>query len=209
MTTALLAKPAASGRALTSQRPDLGRRHWLRHQLCCGAGLAAAGPLSLLHAAPVDAADSGADDSGPTLRGDPAIGSPVTWPTVTLLDGRPFKAAQAGGEATVVVFFATTCPFCARHNVHVQKLLDTTRGLPLRVLGVAHDRKVEHVHTYLARRQLSFPVSMDQAPLHAALSRKPGIPLTCVVDRQQRLREVIRGEMFEEDVLGLARWAQA
>jgi peroxiredoxin len=209
MTTALLDGPAAPDPASISGHPDCSRRHWLRHQLCCGVGLAAAGPLGLAHAAPVDAADPTADDNGQTLRGDPAIGARVTWPTVTLLDGRPFKAAQPGGEATVVVFFATTCPFCARHNVHVQKLLDTTRGLPLRVLGVAHDRQIDHVHTYLTRRQLSFPVSMDQAPLHAALSRKPGIPLTCVVDRQQRLREVIRGEMFEEDVLGLARWAQA
>lgn len=35
------------------------------------------------------------------------------------------------------------------------------------------------------------------------------IPLTCVVDRAGRLREVIPGEMFEEDVLDLAKWARA
>jgi len=34
-------------------------------------------------------------------------------------------------------------------------------------------------------------------------------PLTCVLDRQGRLREVIPGEMFADDVMGLARWARA
>jgi peroxiredoxin len=145
----------------------------------------------------------------PAAASSPAIGDRVQWPAVQLLDGRRLDPPEVGKEARVVVFFSTTCPFCARHNVHVQKLLETTRGLPLRVLGVAQDSSIDHVRTYLARRGLGFDVSMDQAPLHAALSRMRGIPLTCVVDRQQRLREVIRGEMFEDDVLGLAKWARA
>lgn len=138
-----------------------------------------------------------------------AIGERVSWPEVRLLDGRRLAVAEPGQGASVVVFFSTTCPFCARHNVHVQKLFEASAGLPLRVLGVAHDREPDTVLSYAARRGLRFDITLEQQPLHAALSRMPGIPLTCVVDRQQRLREVIRGEMFEEDVLGLARWARA
>lgn len=138
----------------------------------------------------------------------PAIGDIVRWPSLQLLDGRRLEPPTVGKMASVVVFFSTTCPFCARHNAHVQKLMLATRGLPLRVLGVAHDTSAEHVRTYLGRRGLGFDVSMDPSALHAALSRMRGIPLTCVVDRQQHLREVIRGEMFEDDVLGLAKWAR-
>jgi len=140
---------------------------------------------------------------------EPAQGDLVRWPEVTLLDGSRLLAPTPGAQASVVVFFSTTCPFCVRHNAHVQKLHERTRGQALRVLGVAHDRHEAWVRRYLAQRELSFPVSMDQAPLHAALSRLPGTPVTVVVDRQQRLREVIRGEMFEEDVLELARYARA
>lgn len=159
-----------------------------------GAGLALALPAGFARAQP--------DAAGP------ALGDRVQWPEVRLLDGRPLPPAQPGQDASVVVFFSTTCPFCARHNVHVQKLRETTAGLPLRVLGVAHERDPERVRAYAAQRGLRFDFTLDQQPLHAALSRRPGIPLTCVVDRQQRLREVIRGEMFEEDVLELARWAR-
>lgn len=183
---------------------------------CCSRrrllrGVAAAAAWPAWACGPARAGTPWAPDDAPAAPGptSPAIGSRIDWPPVRLLDGRTLAPLQPGAAASVVVFFSTTCPYCARHNVHVQKLLAATRGLPLRVLGVAHDKQPELVTRYLARRGLSFDVTLDQGPLHAALSRKPGIPLTCVVDRQQRLREVIRGEMFEDDVLGLARWASA
>jgi hypothetical protein len=45
--------------------------------------------------------------------------------------------------------------------------------------------------------------------LHAALSERRVTPLTCVVEQAGVLREVIPGEMFEQDVLDLAKWARA
>jgi hypothetical protein len=41
----------------------------------------------------------------------------------------------------------------------------------------------------------------------AALSTRNMIPLTVTVDRQGRLKQVIPGEMFEEDVLDLQKLA--
>ena len=175
------------------------RRDWLT---TCGPALLSLPALAA-------SAEMSAPPASAPPKPTPAIGEQVQWPAVTLLDGRMLPPLAPGAEASVVVFFSTTCPFCVRHNAHVQKLLALAQGQPLRVLGVAHDRQAEHVRTYLKRQALSFDVSLDQGPLHAALSRKPGTPITCVVDRQQRLREVIRGEMFEEDVLGLLRWARA
>lgn len=179
----------------------LPRRRWLRHAATALALPAVLPAVSVAaHAAAPAAAGSLAD---------PAKGERVNWPErISLLDGRALSAPAPGGPASVVVFFSTTCPFCARHNVHVQKLLDTTRGQALRVLGVAHDKREQDVRTYLTRRGLGFDVSLDRPALQAALTRMPGIPITVVVDRQQRLREVIRGEMFEEDVLELAKWAR-
>ena len=145
--------------------------------------------------------------AAPQLAG-PSLGDVVQWPEIHLMDGRRLAPLQPGQQASVVVFFTTTCPFCARHNVHVQKLRDAAAALPLRVLGVAQERDPAVVRRYAATRGLQFDISLDAGPLRAALSPLRGIPLTCVVDRQQRLREVIRGEMFEDDVLGLAKWAR-
>ncbi len=184
-------------------RVDAGRRRWLGR---CSRLLLQGAPLAAgLLCTGARATDTGFDEE--VVK--PAIGDRVNWPVVRLLDGRQLQPPGVGQEATVLVFFDTTCPFCARHNVHLQKLFDTTRGLPLRVLGAAHETRVDRVQTYRQRRGLTFDVSLDHEPLHAALSRRKGVPLTCVVDRQQRLRAVIRGEMAEDDVLELARWARA
>jgi hypothetical protein len=59
----------------------------------------------------------------------------------------------------------------------------------------------------LARHGWQFAVTLDQAPMRAALSARNMIPLTITVDRHGRLKQVIPGEMFEEDMLDLLKLA--
>lgn len=154
--------------------------------------LAAAGPLAV---SPAIA------DGGPV-----APGQPVAWPAgVPLLDGRAW--APLPGQAQIVVIWSTTCPFCRRHNAHVEKLHRALAGRPGAVLGVARDRDPAAVQRYMAANGYSFPVTLAWRPLAAALSTRNVIPLTATVGRDGRLKEVIPGEMFEEDVLELARLA--
>jgi thiol-disulfide isomerase/thioredoxin len=134
-------------------------------------------------------------------------GQEVTWPEVTLLDGSRLDRAALGTRPVVAVFWSTTCPFCRRHNQHVEKLHRAAAGRGLLVLGIARDRDAEKVRSYARAQGYTFPITMDHAPLAAALSSRNVIPLTVTVDRQGRLRQVIPGEMFEEDVLELARLA--
>ena len=136
-----------------------------------------------------------------------APGPVVAWPDVALLDGSRFGPAQAEGRALVVVFWSTTCPFCRRHNEHVEKLHRAAAGRRLAVLGVARDRDAAAVRRHAGERGYTFPITLDQAPLAAALSTRRIIPLTVSVDRGGRLLQVIPGEMFESDVLELLQLA--
>lgn len=145
------------------------------------------------------------------LTGTPATAAPaapgeaVRWPQVQLLGGGEWGTAQAEGKAVVAVFWSTTCPFCRRHNAHVEKLREAAAGRPLEVITVARDKDPQAVQRYLERHGWRFPVTLDAAPMAAALSTRNMIPLTVVVDRQGRLKQVIPGEMFEEDVLDLLK----
>lgn len=159
----------------------MNRRHALQH-LACVACTAATRPL---HAAPTEP------------------GQPVPWPAVTLLDGRRLDPAAWQGRAAVVVFWSTTCPFCRRHNQHVEKLHGAAAGKPLRVLGVARERDADAVRKYAAAQGYSFPITLDTRPLAQVLSTRHLIPLTVSVDRQGRLKQVLPGEMFEEDLLDM------
>jgi thiol-disulfide isomerase/thioredoxin len=110
----------------------------------------------------------------------------------------------------VVVFWSTTCPFCRRHNQHVEKLHRAAQaaGAALRVLGVARESDVAEVRRYADQQGYSFPITLDNAPMAAALSQRRVIPLTATVGRDGRLKLVLPGEMFEEDVLELMQLAQ-
>jgi thiol-disulfide isomerase/thioredoxin len=134
-------------------------------------------------------------------------GQAVAWPEVGLLDGGRFGPAQVAGRAVVVVFWSTTCPFCRRHNQHVEKLHRAAAGRRLSVLGVARDRDIAVVRHYAGQQGYTFPITTEQAPLAAALSARRVIPLTATIDRGGRLLQVIPGEMFEEDVLELLQLA--
>jgi peroxiredoxin len=142
------------------------------------------------------------------LHAAPALpGAPIAWPELKLLDGRRFGAAQFEGRAAVVVFWSMTCPFCKRHNQHLEKLHRAAAGKALVVLGVSRDRDTAAVERYAAAQGYSFPITQDYAALAAVLSTRNMIPLTITADRQGRLKQVFPGEMFEEDLmdmLGLA-----
>ena len=145
--------------------------------------------------------------ASPLLSRAAAPGEVVQWPAVTLLDGTRWTGAQAQDKAVVVVFWSTTCPFCKRHNAHVERLRLAAAGKPLELLTIARDKDPQGVTRYLKRNELHFAVTLDSQPMAAALSMRNLIPLTVTVDRHGRLKQVIPGEMFEEDVLGLQKLA--
>ena len=145
---------------------------------------------------------------GLTRAQSPDPGAPIDWPVISLVGGDKLDSASWRGQPAVVVFWATYCPYCRRHNARVDKLYRTTKGQALRVLGVALDPGEDAVRRYMAANDYSFPVAMDGGVLRQRLTPRRVIPMTCVLDRQGRLVQAIPGEMSEDDLLGLARLLQ-
>jgi thiol-disulfide isomerase/thioredoxin len=141
----------------------------------------------------------------PLFAAAAAPGEPVVWPQLRLLDGSAWGAAQAEGKAVVAVFWSTTCPFCRRHNAHVEKLRQAAAGQPLELITIAREDDAQAVQAYMARHGWRFAVTLENAPMAAALSTRKLIPLTITVDRRGRLKQVIPGEMSEDDVLDLLK----
>lgn len=156
-------------------------------------GLAAAGAAGLA------AGGVAADPAPPTL---------AQWPSLRLLDGSTLVPSRWQGDAVVLVVWATHCPFCLRHNAHVEKLHRASAGSPLHVVTAALDRDPDAVRAYQRKHGYTFPVTLDAEPLRAALGLRKVIPMTCTFDRGGRLVQRIPGEMFEEDVLELRRLAR-
>ena len=79
------------------------------------------------------------------------------------------------------------------------------------VLGVARDgtsdKHAATVQRYAKVEGYSFAITLDAAPLQAALASRNIIPLTAAVTRQGLLKQVLPGEMFEEDMMELLQLA--
>lgn len=134
-----------------------------------------------------------------------AQSAPIEWPPIQLLDGNTLAPQSWRGQAAVVVFWETYCPFCKRHNARIDKLYRATQGRGLRVLSVALDTDDAVVRHYIAVNQFSFPVALDGGVLRQRLAPRRVIPMTCLLDAQGRLMQAIAGEMAEDDVMELAR----
>lgn len=141
-------------------------------------------------------------------RAQTASDAPVVFPAITLLDGTVWTSESWQGRAAVVVLWATWCPFCHRHNAHLDALYRSLGTRPLRVLGVALDRDPEVVRRHVAQHGYQFPVAMGGEAWRTAFGLRRVTPTTLTFDRQSRLVQRIPGEMFEEDVMAFTRLAE-
>jgi hypothetical protein len=131
----------------------------------------------------------------------------VQFPQVLLLEGGTWGAAQAEGRAVVAVFWSITCAYCRSHNAHIETLRRAACGLPLEPITIAHENDANAVRAAMARHGWHFAATLDYPPMAAALSQRRLTPLTVSVDRRGRLKQLIPGEMSEDDVLELRRLA--
>ncbi|MGB3432888.1 TlpA family protein disulfide reductase [Achromobacter sp.] len=137
----------------------------------------------------------------------PKVGDKLVMPDVQLLDGTRLSAADFAGKPLVVEYWASWCPYCARQNPHLQKLTEAASGKGLRILTVSIDKDEQAARDYIAKHGYTFGVAMDNEALRAVFGKRRVIPEIFVLDANGKLLEAIPGEMFEEDVLELLRYA--
>lgn len=154
------------------------------------------------------AAAAGLALAGGAARPKPSGGDPrtIAWPaSLPLVDGRTFEAPIGRGRSGIVVFWATWCGYCERHNARLEQLHRALpAGGPL-VVGVAIDGTAAEVARFLRQRGWTFPVALDPGRLRAQFTARRVVPTTALVDATGALRELIPGELTQEDVMGLPR----
>ena len=133
-----------------------------------------------------------------------ATAPPIDWSAVRLLDDKGDGPAHWSGLPVVVVFWATWCPYCKRHNAHVEKLYQYSQGQAFRVLGVTDETDRDKIANSVLAQQIHFPIAMAPTSFRAQFTSRRVVPLTCVVGADGRLLQSLPGEMALEDVMSLA-----
>lgn len=122
--------------------------------------------------------------------------------------GKPVNLKEAKGKNIVVVeFWATWCPFCKKQNPYLQRLHQEHGGKDLVVLTFSIDKAPEAVAAYMMEHDYTFAAAMAGAQSARWFPKRKGLPVVYVVDRSGRIVFDEAGELFEEDILGLARFA--
>ena len=143
---------------------------------------------------------------GAKAHARPESRAPVRWSDITLVDGTLLKATELEGRTVVVEFWASWCPFCAKQNPYIEQL-HRSRSDSLRVLTFSIDTSPQLAQAYLLRHGYTFPAAMAGKQSDRWFGPRRGLPVVHVVDARGRIVFSEAGEMFEEDIAGLARLA--
>ena len=179
-----------------------------RRDMLCNAVAAAAGsavgaqPLMALAQEPLGASPA-EEARAPAL---PSLGSSLALRRVELLDGSTFDPSMAQGKVLVVYWWASWCPFCAVQSPHVEQLWRKNRARGLQVLALSIDRRREDAAAYLLKKGYSFPAGMLTQEVATMLPKPKGLPVTVVRGRDGKVVFAEAGEMFPEDIEGLAKY---
>ncbi len=167
------------------------RRRWLGRLTAATAASLAAPWLCAKDAAPLPL---------------PALGSALPLVAAPLLGGGRFEPAQAEGRVLVLYWWASWCPFCAQQSPEMQKLWDAQRGRGLQMLALSIDKKQGDASAYLQKKGYTFPAAWLSPDLARAYPKPDGLPVTVVRGKDGRVLQAEKGQLFPEDVAGLARW---
>jgi thiol-disulfide isomerase/thioredoxin len=143
----------------------------------------------------------------PLFAGAAPTPGTLRWSDVQLVDGRVLKASELAGKTVVVEFWASWCPFCAKQNPHIEKLHRAQGGKGLVVLTFTLDRTDEAAREYLRHHGYTFAAARSNREIESSLGGRRTLPEVVVVDPAGRIVFRETGEMFEEDIAALARFA--
>lgn len=129
----------------------------------------------------------------------------VSWPRLRLLDGTEIEPAQWQGRSVLVVFWATWCSYCKRHNERLSRLYAARDETSPRVLALSVDGDAASVARHVRAQGWTFPVALDEGRLRPQLTDRLSVPLTVLIGPEGQVRERIPGEMTEDDLRQLLR----
>jgi hypothetical protein len=141
-----------------------------------------------------------------TLRGVPALGSPLTLPDLALLEGGFIRAADGHGQVVVLYWWASWRSFCAQVSPSIQKLWRAPCEHGLMVPGLSIDKDAATGKAYRARRGYGFPSGWVSPEVVRQLPKPQGLPVTLVRGRDGKVVAAEAGQLLPEDVEQRARF---
>ncbi len=106
--------------------------------------------------------------------------------TLSDLQGKEWTLKSLRGKVVLLNFWATWCPPCRKEMPDLQALYDRFHGQGLVILAVS-DEEANKVRSFIAERNVTYPILLDPGRMVNELFRIQGIPKSFVYDRGGKL----------------------
>lgn len=168
-----------------------------RRQLTLGLGLSAL--LPWLPAQAQSPSEASLEATAPAM---PLVGDVLRVPPIRLLNGQDFRHER---QSLLLYWWSSTCPFCALQSPSMQALWQSQKSRGLRMLALSIDKKPEDAQAYLQKRGYTFPSAWASPEWRKQFPKPKGLPITLLMDSQQKVLLAEKGQMFAEDVEAITR----
>ncbi len=143
----------------------------------------------------------------PGLVNAMAIGQTVDLGKLETFTGTTFSVPTNNTKNTLVMIWASWCPFCQRQNVYLEKFVKEVPTNSINIITISIDKNPKLAKDYMAKHGYTFPAAMMTPELNKSLGRVKGVPILLILDKNNKIIHKEMGEMFEEDLLDLKRFA--
>ena len=130
------------------------------------------------------------------------FGQQPTTPQFTLKDinGRTVRLRAYRGKVVLVNFWATWCPPCRAEMPDLVRLQREHAGEGLRIIGITYPPETKtRVRRFARSLKVNYPIILGTRQIKTRFSSDETLPLTVVIDRDGKVKEIISGILLSEE----------
>ena len=128
------------------------------------------------------------------LRHNSLLNKPAPAFALTSLDNQGIDLSALRGRVVLLNFWATWCAPCQVEIPHFIEWQAKYRDDGLTIIGISMDDDSEPVKSFVAKRNLNYPIVLGDEKLGLAYGGILGLPITYLVDRKGIVRARYMGE---------------
>ena len=132
-----------------------------------------------------------------------SVSAQSSQPDLALKDirGRSFKLSDFKGKIVLLNFWATWCPPCRKEIPQLIKLQRKYRKAGLQIIGITYPpEKLSSVRAFAKRSKTNYPLVLGSERTKSSFTSSDVLPVTVVIDRVGKVREVIEGILLPEEI---------